>query len=78
MRKIRILIIRAALSVLFSYAACYIFFRTTSPSRVLGLALFMLGLAYIIEYVRNRDKEDEPKGYGGQPKLKGKEVIGDL
>lgn len=59
MKKFRILLIRAALSVLFSYAACFVFFRTTAPSRVLGLAAFMLVLAYIIEYIRNREKSGE-------------------
>ena len=57
MRKARIFIIRAVLSVLFSYGASYLFFRNLSPSFVLGLAAFMLILAYIIEYVRNRDKQ---------------------
>ena len=59
MKKIRILLIRAGLSILFSYIACLIFFRNDSPSRVLGLAAFMFVLAYIIEYVRNRQKSEE-------------------
>jgi hypothetical protein len=59
MKKLRIFIMRAVLSILFSYAANFIFFRNTSPSRVLGLAAFMLGLAYVIAYVRNKEKREE-------------------
>jgi uncharacterized membrane protein len=59
MKKIRIILIRAALSIFFSYAASFIFFRNTSPIRVFGLAALMLGLAYVIEYVRNKEKREE-------------------
>jgi len=48
--------IRLILSVVFAFIASRIFFRDTSLWKVGGLALLMLGLAYLTEYLRRRDR----------------------
>jgi len=49
-------IIRLILSMMFAVLACRIFFQGTPLIRVFGLGIILLGLAYLFEYVRKRDK----------------------
>ena len=49
-------VIRLILSMLFAVLACRIFFQGTPPVKVFGLGVILLGLAYLFEYVRRRDK----------------------
>ena len=49
-------VIRLILSMLFAVLACRIFFQGTPLVRVFGLGVILLGLAYLFEYVRKRDR----------------------
>jgi len=44
------------LSVMLALLICRIYFQKTPPLRVAGLALVMLGLAYLFQYTKKRDK----------------------
>jgi hypothetical protein len=48
------LVIRIVLSVLFAVLICRIFFQETPMLRVAGLGVFLLGFAYLLEYLRKR------------------------
>jgi hypothetical protein len=61
MKKIRIAFIRAALSLCLAFVVTFVFNRFNSAPGVLGLAAFMFGFAYLIEFTRSRDKKE--KGY---------------
>jgi hypothetical protein len=54
-------IIRALLSIFFSFALSYFFFKDLSVVRVGGLAAVLMGFAYLFEYTKKRDKGG---GYG--------------
>jgi hypothetical protein len=49
--------IRLILSVVFAFIAAKIFLKDTDIVRVGGLALLMLGLAYLLAYLRKRNRE---------------------
>ncbi len=51
--------IRLFLSVMLAFVIFRFFFRETSMIKVFGLAGIMLGLAYLLEYKRRKDKEGE-------------------
>lgn len=59
MKKIRIAFIRAALSVCLAFVVTFIFKKFNSIPGVLGLAAFMFGFAYLIEYTRGREKKEQ-------------------
>ncbi|MFC1883681.1 hypothetical protein ACFL2O_02820 [Thermodesulfobacteriota bacterium] len=59
MKKIRKALIRAALSVCFAFVVTFIFKRFNSVPGVIGLAAFMFGFAYLIEYTRGREKNEQ-------------------
>ena len=48
--------IRVILSVVFAFIAAKIFLKDTAVLRVVGLALLMLGLSYLLAYLRKRNK----------------------
>ena len=52
----QIFIIRALLSVIFALLISRFFFQNTTTIKVAGLASVMLGLAYVLEYFRKREK----------------------
>jgi uncharacterized membrane protein len=52
-------VIRLILSMLFAVLACRIFFQGTPLIRVFGLGVLLLGLAYLFEYVRKRNREGD-------------------
>ncbi|RLB20816.1 MAG: hypothetical protein DRG76_10270 [Deltaproteobacteria bacterium] len=49
-------VLRALLSGLFAFFLCRFFFKHIPVAKVFGLAVLMLGLAYILEYARKRDQ----------------------
>ena len=54
-----ILVIRLITSVLVALFICFFFFRRCSILLVIGLTLAFLGLAYVFEYARKRNKREE-------------------
>jgi uncharacterized membrane protein len=56
MRKIEIFAIRLILSVICAFLVSRFFFQKLAVIKVFGLALILLGLAYLFEYLRKRDK----------------------
>ena len=56
MGSFQMFVIRLILSMMFAVLACRIFFQGTPLIKVFGLGIILLGLAYLFEYVRNRDK----------------------
>ncbi|HDM09203.1 MAG: hypothetical protein JRI39_03705 [Deltaproteobacteria bacterium] len=56
MGSFEIFVIRALLSGLFAFFLCRFFFKQTPAPKVVGLAVLMLGLAYLLEYVRKRNQ----------------------
>jgi hypothetical protein len=50
--------VRVIISVLFALFIAYFFFRNTSAFLVLGLSVGLLGLAYLLEYLRKRNEDD--------------------
>ncbi|UCF83921.1 MAG: hypothetical protein JSV50_22655 [Desulfobacteraceae bacterium] len=57
MEKPQIFVLRLILSVLFAFLVSRFFFQKLAVIKVFGLALILLGLAYLFEYLRKRDKE---------------------
>lgn len=47
-------IIRAVLGVVFAVIATRMFYGRVDPFYVAGLAIILVGLAYLAEYLRNR------------------------
>ncbi len=62
MGPFELFVIRLMLSVLFAFFACRIFFGKTPLIKVAGLAGLMLGLAYLFEYMRKRNKGGDNGG----------------
>jgi positive regulator of sigma E activity len=58
MSGVAIFLIRAITSVLVALLISFFFFRKKSILLVIGLALALLGLAYIFEYARKRNLKD--------------------
>ena len=56
MGSFQMFVIRLILSMMFAVLACRIFFQGTPLISVFGLGIILLGLAYLFEYVRKRDK----------------------
>ena len=55
MGSFEIFVIRALLSGFFAFFICRFFSQNTPTVKVLGLAVLMLGLSYLLEYVRKRN-----------------------
>ena len=58
MGKPEIFFIRLALSILFAFLLSRFFFQKMPMISVFGLALIMLGAAYLLEFLRKRNKTD--------------------
>jgi len=56
MKKYQIFIVRLILSIAFAFVISRFFFETMSGIKVLGLGIILLGLAYLFEYARERNK----------------------
>lgn len=59
MRALFIFVMRFFLSIMFSLLVCRIFFQRMPMIKVFGLAIIMLGLAYVLEYFRRRAKRED-------------------
>jgi hypothetical protein len=55
MGSTEVFIIRFAVSIIISLLICRFFFSELEMLRVFILALFMMGLAYFLEYLRKRN-----------------------
>ncbi len=56
MGSFEIFVIRALLSVLFAFFICHFFFQKIGVLKVAGFAILMLGLSYLMEYLRKRNQ----------------------
>ena len=56
MGKLEIFAIRFILSVIFAFLVSRFFFQELAVIKVFGLAIILLGLAYMFEYLRKRNK----------------------
>lgn len=56
MGPVEIFLIRLSLSLFFAFLISRFFFEGVVITRFLGLAIVMLGLAYLFEYLRTRGK----------------------
>ena len=55
MSGLGIFVIRFVLSVIFAFLVSRFFFQNMAITSIFGLALVMLGLAYLFEYLSKRD-----------------------
>jgi hypothetical protein len=60
--RYRIFIIRAILGIAFAFFLTRFFFGSVRPLYVTGLAVFMIGLAYFLEYWRAKKQNDQKGG----------------
>ena len=58
MGSFSIFFIRLVLSVMLAFIISRFFFQGTSMIKIFGLAVIMLGLAYLFEYRKKEDKEN--------------------
>jgi Flp pilus assembly protein TadB len=58
MGKPEIFFIRLVLSIMFAFLLSRFFFHNMPMIKVFGLAIIMLGLAYVIEFLRKRNRTD--------------------
>jgi hypothetical protein len=63
MGKPEIFFIRLALSIIFAFFLSRFFFQNMPMTKVLGLAIIMLGLAYVLDFFRKRNSNKE-EDYG--------------
>jgi hypothetical protein len=61
MKKLEIFAIRFFLSVVFAFLVPRLFFEKIAVIKIIGLALILLGLAYLFEFIRKRDKGEIDK-----------------
>ena len=59
MGKLEIFFIRFVLSIMFAFFLSRFFFQNMPMVKVFGLAILMLGLAYLLEFFRKRNKEED-------------------
>lgn len=57
-----IFVIRAFLGIMFSVFIIRFFYGQVDPIYVLGLAFFLVGFAYILEYWRKKKELESQKG----------------
>lgn len=58
MRSFYIFVARFILSVISAFVVSWFFFQNTAVIKIFGLAIIMLGLAYVLEYSRKRKKDE--------------------
>jgi hypothetical protein len=54
MTQLTIFVIRAVVGLAFAAIMCRLFFGSLNPAYVVGLAIILVGLAYVAEYLRRR------------------------
>jgi hypothetical protein len=57
MTKFHILVIRLVLGLVIAVIMSRVFFGEITPLSVGGLMIFLVGMAYVMEYMRNRNKK---------------------
>ena len=57
MNKLYIFIIRAVFGAVFAVIAIRVFYPEASLEHIVGLAIFLVGMAYLAEYFRNKRQE---------------------
>lgn len=62
MTRFYIFVIRAMLGLMFAVFLVRFFYGVVAPYYVAGLAIFMVGLAYILEYWRKKKELSAKKG----------------
>ncbi len=65
MVRFNIFVMRAILGAVFAVILSRFFYPGTNPLYVAGLGIFLVGMAYILEYWRNRNS-DKNKGASQQ------------
>ncbi|MFO7740510.1 MAG: hypothetical protein R6V46_18675 [Desulfatiglandaceae bacterium] len=56
MGKVEIFALRLILSILFAVLISRFFFQNMEMVKIIGLGVVLFGLAYLLEYLRKRDK----------------------
>ena len=57
MTKFHILVMRLVLGLVISVIMSRVFFGAITPLSVGGLMIFLVGMAYVTEYMHNRNKK---------------------
>ena len=57
MTKFHILVMRLVLGLVIAVIMSRVFFSEITPLSVGGLMIFLVGMAYVTEYMRNRNKK---------------------
>ena len=56
MGKLEIFVLRLVLSIVFAVLISRFFFQNMEIIKIVGLGIVLFGLAYLLEYLRKRDK----------------------
>ena len=54
MNRLYVFILRAVFGAVFAVLVTRVFYPDTGPERVIALAIFLVGMAYLVEYFRKR------------------------
>ncbi len=57
MPSLRVLFIRAALAIVIALIAMRLFFPGRGVAKMVALAVLLLGLAYVFEYTKRRNRD---------------------
>ena len=57
MNRLYIFLIRAVFGAVFAVIAIRVFYPGASLGHIMGLAVFLVGMAYLAEYFRNKRQE---------------------
>ena len=57
MSTFRVILIRAALAIVIAVIVIRLFFPGSGVGKIVGLAAVLLGLAYVFEYTKRRDRD---------------------
>lgn len=57
MNRLYVFIIRAVFGAVFAVLATRVFYPRASFEHILGLGFFLVGMAYLTEYFRNRKQD---------------------
>lgn len=57
MNRLHVFIIRAVFGAVFAVLVTRVFYPGAGFQHILGLGIFLLGMAYLVEYFRNRRQD---------------------
>ena len=57
MKNFNIMVMRIILGVFFAVMLTRFFYGRVEPVWVVGLAIFLVGMSYVTEYIRNRRRD---------------------